>query len=215
MARVDRQAAFRAWRSYDAAPLGTRAFVAARFLVLPLCEIDAELRALRGRVMSLGAGYGTVERYVVQVNPGITIEGLDLNADRVALSEAHPAPRVSLQVADVLEPREAGSYDSALSVDVLHHIPADRHADLFAAVHHALRPGGVWLLKDIARTPRWQHGWNWVHDRIVAGPEKIHCREPEEVVDFALRAGFASARSRRVGRFDPYPHYLVELRAAS
>lgn len=191
-----------------------RAFIAARLMLLPLDELDAELRALRGRVLSLGAGYGAVERYLAALNPEVTVEGVELDEGRVAVAERYPAERVSLRAGDVLALTGEG-YDAALAVDVLHHIPADRHADLFAAVHHALRPGGVWLLKDIARTPRWQHGWNWLHDRIVAGPEKIHCREPEEVVEFGLRAGFASARSRRVGRYDPYPHYLVELRAAS
>ena len=214
MARVDRRAALAAWRSYDRAPLGVRAFVGARLLLLPLCQIDAELRALRGRLLSLGAGYGAVERYLAELNPEVEIEGVELDAERVAVANAMPAARVSLRAGDALEPGR-GPFDSALAVDLLHHIPADRHGEVLASVAALLRPGGTFLVKDIARTPGWEHGWNRLHDRIVAGPDPIHCREPDELAGLALRNGFASARYRRVARFDPYPHYLVELRAAS
>ena len=214
MARVDRQAALAAWRSYDGAPPGVRAFVGARLLLLPLCQIDAELRALRGRVLSLGAGYGAVERYLAELNPAVEVEGVELDAERVGVANEHPARGVALRAGDALEPG-TGPYDSGLAVDLLHHIPADRHGDVLASVAGLLRPGGTLLVKDIARTPGWQHGWNRLHDRIVAGPDPIHCREPAELARLALRNGFASARWRRVARFDPYPHYLVELRAAS
>lgn len=214
MARIDPQAALAAWRSYAGAPLGVRAFVGARLLLLPLSQIDAELRALRGQVLSLGAGYGAVERYLAERNPGVDVEGVELDAGRVAVANEHPAPRVTLRAGDALEPG-TGPYDSALAVDLVHHVAAERHGDVLLAVASLLRPGGTFLVKDIARTPRWQHDWNRLHDRIVAGSEPIHCREPQDLAELALRNGFASARWRRVGRFDPYPHYLVELRAAS
>lgn len=214
-ARLDARSALAAWRSYGGAPLGVRAFVGARLLLLPLCEIDAELRALRGRVLSLGAGYGAVERYLASLNEDVEVDGVELDAERVAVAGAHAAPRVALRAGDVLEQRGSGDYDSALAVDLFHHIPAARHGDVLAAVAAALRPGGTFVVKDIARTPHWQHEWNRLHDRLVAGPEPIHCREPREMSELALRSGFATARWRRVARFDPYPHYLLELRAAS
>jgi len=214
-ARLDARAALAAWRSYGGAPLGVRAFVGARLLLLPLCEMDAELRALRGQVLSLGAGYGAVERYVAAVNDAVEVDGVELDAERVGLASAHPAPRVALRAGDVLEQGGSAAYDSALAIDLFHHIPAARHGDLLAAVAATLRPGGTFVVKDIARTPRWKHDWNRLHDRLVAGPEPIHCREPNDMAELGLRSGFASARWRRLARFDPYPHYLVELRAAS
>jgi SAM-dependent methyltransferase len=214
VARVDRRAALAAWRSYNGAPASVRAFVGARLLLLPLCDLDAELQALRGRVLSLGAGYGAVERYLAEVNDGVTVEGVELDAERVAVALEHPAPRVAMRAGDALAPGH-GTYDSALAVDLLHHIPAERHGEVIASVARLLRPGGGFLVKDIARTPRWKHDWNRSHDRLVAGPDPIHCREPGEMAELALRNGFASVRWRRVARFDPYPHYVAELRAAS
>lgn len=213
MARLDGRAALAAWRSYAGAPAGVRAFVGARLLLLPLCQMDAELRALRGRVLSLGAGYGAVERYLAELSPGVTVEGVELDSARVALAAQHPVSGVSVRAGDVRDSGAAG-YDSALAIDLLHHIPADSHGEVLASVARALRPGGVLLVKDIARTPRWQHDWNRLHDRIVAGPEPIHCREPANLAALALESGFASARWRRIARFEPYSHYVAELRRA-
>lgn len=211
VARLDSEAALAAWRSYAGAPAGVRAFLGARLLLLPLGLIDPELRALRGRVLSLGAGFGTVERYLAQINPDVQVEGIELDARRVALAAAHPVPRVELRAGDVRD-SAGGDYDCALGVDLLHHVPAEGHGALLGSVAEALRPGGVLLVKDIARTPGWQHGWNRLHDRIVAGPEPIHCREPADLAALALENGFAAARWRRVARFEPYPHYVAELR---
>ena len=213
--RLDPQAALSAWRSFAGAPLGVRAFVGARLLLLPLSQMEPELRSLHGRVLSLGAGYGAVERYLAALNPDVEVEGVELDADRVAVAAESPAPRVSLRAQDVRELAGSHRYDSALAIDLFHHVPADRHGDVLAAVATALRPGGLFVVKDIARTPRWQHDWNRLHDRLVAGPDPIHCREPRDMAELGLASGFASARWRRVARFDPYPHYLVELRLAS
>ena len=130
-----------------------RAFVGARLLLLPLCDLEPELQALHGRVLSLGAGYGAVERYLAAVNERVEIEGVELDEERVAVGEANPAPRVSLRVQDVRELAGSHRYDSALAIDLFHHVPADRHGDVLAAVATALRPGGLFVVKDIARTP--------------------------------------------------------------
>lgn len=211
MGRVDREAALAAWHSFDGAPAGVRAFVGARLLLLPLRELEPELRRLDGRVLSLGAGYGVVERYLTALDDELVVEGIELDARRVAVAEAHPAPRVTVRAGDVRDLAGAG-YDAALAVDLLHHVPAHEHGALLAAVAGALRPGGVLVVKDIARTPRWQHAWNRLHDRLVAGPEPIHCREPAELAQIAAASGFGSALYRRAGRFDPYPHYVAVLR---
>jgi SAM-dependent methyltransferase len=194
-----------------------RAFVAARLLLLPLKELEPELRELHGRVLSLGAGYGAVERYVAALNTDVeAVDGVELDEERVALSARAGGP-VTLRAGDVRDAVRGaqGAYDSALAIDLFHHVPAEQHEQLLRGIAGVLAPGGVLILKDIARTPRWQYGWNRLHDRLVAGPEPIHCREPGEMAALALGNGFATARGRRVGRLEPYPHYVLDLRAAS
>ena len=211
---LDWGGAWRAWRSFRPLPLPTRAFLLARMAVAPLGPMDAELRNLRGRVLSLGCGHGAIDRYVAEINPAVEIDGVDLDADRVeqaAATQEH-APRVRVQLADVttLEPTEP--YDAALAIDVLHHVPADSHARIASAIFRALRPGAIWLVKDMAPEPRRQYLWNRMHDRIVAGPGPIHCRMPDDMAAVLSGVGFEIEGVRRLKRLRIYPQYLVLAR---
>src|SRR5207245_6473030 len=84
---TDWPSARRAWRSYEDLPLATRLFLAGRLVVLPFGELDGELRRLHGRVLSLGVGYGLVERYLAEVNAGVEIDGVDLDEARIAVAQ--------------------------------------------------------------------------------------------------------------------------------
>ena len=214
MAEGKLRPALRAWRSYGGAPPGVRAFLAARLAILPLSGLDAELRGLRGRVLSLGSGYGVLERYVAEINPAVAIDGFELDGDRVSLAAQSAPARVQIREQDVRAIDEQHAYDGAFAVDVLHHVPAGDHAELAAVLARALKPGGVLLVKDIARTPRWKHEFNRLHDRLVTGDGTSHTREPEEMAAVFASAGFSLERADRIGRASPYPHYLLRLRAA-
>jgi cyclopropane fatty-acyl-phospholipid synthase-like methyltransferase len=207
-------AAGRAWSSYSGAPPATRAFLLARLAILPLGSLDPELRALRGRVLSVGAGHGLLERYLAEINAGVTVDGLELDEDRVRVANATAgrAPRVRIRAADVRTLDGAADVDAVLAVDVLHHLDAGAQAELLDAAAERLTPGGVLLVKDIARTPRWRWAVNRLHDRIVAGPDPITCREPEEMAALAARAGLQVEDVRRLPHPSPYPHYLVRAR---
>jgi cyclopropane fatty-acyl-phospholipid synthase-like methyltransferase len=214
---LDRQAAWRAWRSFDGVGALTQAFLLARMAVAPLGPLEQEWRGLHGRVLSLGCGHGAVDRYVAELNPSVHIEGVDLDEGRVkqACETQDRAPRVVVSVADVttLDPGEG--YDAALAIDVLHHVPADAHGRIAAALHRALKPGGVCLVKEMAPEPRRQYLWNRTHDRIVAGPDPIHCRMPEDMAGVLRGAGFEIEDVRRVKRLGIYPQYLVRARRSA
>jgi cyclopropane fatty-acyl-phospholipid synthase-like methyltransferase len=204
--------AWRAWRSYAGAPIGARAFLVARLLNAPLAGLDPELRALRGRVLSLGSGHGLLERYLVEVNPDVVVEGLELDAERVAIANrtAPPGSRVSLRCADVREFDGAARYDAVMAVDVMHHLPFDDHAGIAEALARCIRPGGVCLIKDIADRPVWKYRFNALHDRLVARDE-VYCRSPESMAGVFEAAGLRVRDVRRLGPLSPYPHYLVVL----
>ncbi len=198
------------------APLSpvTRAFLFARMLVAPLGPLDGDLRSLRGRLLSLGCGHGAIDRYIAEINPHVRIEGVDLDEGRVEQARAteHLAPRVRVSAADVTTLDPGDGYDGALAVDVLHHVPFETHTTIAAALLRALKPGGTLLLKDMAPEPRRQYLWNAFHDRIVAGPEPICCRMPEDMAEVLADAGFAVQDVRRVRRLGIYPQYLVLAR---
>ena len=209
---LDLRAAYRAWASFAGAGAGRRAFLLARLVNAPLGPLDDDLRALRGRVLALGAGYGLIERYVAEINHAVVIDGVELDESRVAVAAASPAARVTVARADVRSLPEAGTYSAALAIDILHHVPGEEHGGVASALFDSLEPGGVCLVKDIATRPRWTHAWNRTHDRLVAGPAPLHCRAPDEMAAVFEAAGFAITGVRRLSPLSPYPHYLVRAR---
>jgi 2-polyprenyl-3-methyl-5-hydroxy-6-metoxy-1,4-benzoquinol methylase len=187
-------------------------FLAARLVVLPLGALERELRALDGRVLSLGGGHGLLSRWLVELSPGASVEDLELDPARVQLARETAVARVEPQLRDVRDLSEVASFDGAVAIDVLHHIPAADHAGVAAALARALRPGATLVVKDIARTPRWRHAWNRLHDRLVAGSEPIWCRDPEEMTQLFEQAGFQPELVTRLAPLSPYPHYLLRMR---
>lgn len=215
---ADWGAARRAFASYRGTSAGGRAFVVARIAIAPLAVLGEETRDLRGRLLSLGCGIAIVERYLAETNECLEIEGVDIDPGKVELINrtAARSPRVSLRLGDVRELDEPPVYDVVLVCDLLHHLAADEHRPLARAIEHCLRPGGVCLIKDLDRRPRWKYHWNRVHDRIVAGPEPIVCRSPDETADLFAAAGLVPERVERTDRpWTPYAHYLVRLRKPS
>lgn len=206
-------AAFRAWRSFRGAGVHTRAFLAARLLVLPLGALAEELRQVNGRVLSVGAGHGLLERFAAELNPGVTVTGLDLDAERAAVADAtrRNAPRVEIRAQDVRSLDEDGGYDAAIAIDLLHHVPTEDHAALAAALARAVKPGGTLLVKDIARTPNWKNAVNRLHDRIVAS-EATTGLEPEALAELFAEAGFRTERLERIAPLSPYPHFILRAR---
>ena len=211
---MDWRAARAAWGSFRGLGVATRAFLLARMVVAPLGPMDAELRMLRGRVLSLGCGHGAVDRYVAEINPDVSIEGVDLDEGRVrqARQTEALAPRVRVRVADVTELDPGEGFDGALAIDVLHHVPFAAHPSIAAAMFAALKPGGMWLVKEMAPLPRRQYLFNRMHDRIVAGPDPISCRMPEDMAQVLRDTGFEIDGLRRLKRLRIYPQYLVVAR---
>lgn len=212
---IDVAAARRAFASYKGTSLGTRAFVAARYVVAPMGVLADELHGLRGEVLSLGSGLSMLERYLAELEPDLRFDGIDLDPVKVRLIEKTRArsPRVALELGDATAIDRPGRYDAVLVCDAVHHFPADRHAAVARSVAEALRPGGVVVVKDLDVAPRWKYHWNRLHDRVVAGPDPIWCRPLDEMADLLAGAGLVVEHARRIdGRLTPYAHYVVRAR---
>jgi SAM-dependent methyltransferase len=214
---IDVAAAKRAFASYRGAPASVRAFVAARYVVAPMGPLAAEFRGLSGTVLSLGSGLSMIERYIAELEPQVSFEGVDLDPAKVELiaRTRHLSPRVSLRQGDAtrLGSDDGRLYDAVLVCDAIHHFSADVHREVAASVASVVRPGGVVIVKDLDRRPAWKYHWNRIHDRLVAGPEPIHCRPPAEMAGLLEDAGLQVERAARIDHaLTPYAHYLIRAR---
>lgn len=230
---IDLRAARRAFASYRGAPLGARAFVAARYVVAPMGPLAAEFRGRSGRVLSLGSGLSMLERYLAELEPGLHFDGVDLDPVKVELiaRTLHRSPRVTLRLGDATRLDELGGgaptagtdaghgstasdadirYDLVLICDAMHHFPAEVHGAVLRSAADLLRPGGTLVVKDLDAGPAWKYHWNRIHDRLVAGPEPIHCRPPAEMAALLTDAGLVVERAERIDHaLTPYAHYLI------
>jgi 2-polyprenyl-3-methyl-5-hydroxy-6-metoxy-1,4-benzoquinol methylase len=208
-------AAFRAWRSYRGAGARTRTFLAARLAVLPLRSLAREYAQFEGRVLGIGSGHGLLARWLAELNPNVTVDGYDADAERIAVAAASQSrsPRVRIHRADVRRLDAHGDFDAASAVDVIHHIPAEDHAALFTALARALKPGAPLLIKEISPTPAWKHRVNQAHDHLVSGQE-THAREPAELAAAVEAAGFEIERLYSAAAFSPYSHFILRARRA-
>ncbi|MFD9355634.1 class I SAM-dependent methyltransferase [Streptomyces sp. NPDC060031] len=106
-----------------------------------------------------GAGIGMLRRLCRGL-----VTGVDLSAGMLAEARrAHADERVDFVRADAraLPPALGASYDLAVSFGAFgHFLPAERPA-VFAGVHHALRPGGVFAFPIGAPIPPRHPAW-WV-----------------------------------------------------
>jgi len=213
--RRDWRAVRRALATYRSMPGAARGFAVARYAIAPLGPLTQELGTASGRVLSLGSGLCMVERYLTEVNPDLSFEGIDLDVEKAELIAAtqHLSPRVELVVGDATRLDDRRGYAAVLVCDALHHLPLETHAALATDIAAALAPGGVCIVKDLDVAPRWKYRWNRVHDRLVAGPEPLACRSVASMARLLETAGLVVERAERTERsWEPYAHYVVRAR---
>ena len=121
---------------------GASAFYAYTASLLP--------RAAGARVLDLGCGTGLELEAYFALNPSAAVTGIDLSDTMLgALKAKFPEKDLTLVRASYFDaPLGEGLYDAAVSVESLHHFPAEMKAALYAKLHTALKAGGVFVLTD-------------------------------------------------------------------
>lgn len=99
-------------------------------------------------LIELGCGAADLARRLVAAHPGATVLGLEVDARQMAKNRAQPEGtwagiRLVEAGAEAI-PAPDASFDGALMLKSLHHVPLDRLDQALAEVHRVLKPGG-WL----------------------------------------------------------------------
>lgn len=101
-------------------------------------------------VLDLGCGTGLELDVLYKRYPQLHVTGVDLCQDMLdALRQKHGDKCLDVVCADYLKvDMGAESWDAVISFESLHHFFPEQKAQLYAGIHRALKPGGVFLLGD-------------------------------------------------------------------
>lgn len=107
-------------------------------------------------VVDVGCGSGdllrAIRRWSRRAKRPVTLIGIDLNPDTIAIARAMTADRdaIAFDAADVFEYRPAQPIDFIVSSLVAHHLPDDGIVDLLSWMEATARRG--WLVSDLQRS---------------------------------------------------------------
>ncbi len=94
-------------------------------------------------ILDFGAGIGNAWPHLVRAFPFATLTGLDVSEKSLAIAEQRfPTLATAIPYDGDRIPLANASFDLIFSACVFHHIPAERHIDLFAQLKDLLAPGG-------------------------------------------------------------------------
>lgn len=172
-------------------------------------ELAERLADGSARVLDIGCGAGWSSVSIAQAYPGVTVDGVDLDAGsiesarRIALAEG-VADRVRFEVRDAASLSGAG-YDLAAMFEMLHDLA--QPVEALRSAREALRPGGVVLVADepagdayagpADEEERRHYGWSLLHCLPASMTEPGSAAtgtlmRPATLRDYARRAGFAA-----------------------
>ena len=220
MSRLPDRAARQAFTAYRDAPTGDRVHVLLRWLSCPFGPV-VEVLPRSGRVLEVGCGHGLFSTYLAARATGVTVHGVDIDEDKVAVAAATvvPGERRSFAVArsGAVPP---GPWDGVVLVDVLYLLDAAGQRELLLACAAQLAPGGVLVVKDMDVRPRWKARLNSLQESvsvrvlgITEGSRAFDFVPPGERARWLVEAGLVDVRSRRLDRGRAHPHHLLVGRA--
>lgn len=217
-------AARRALGAYAGAPRGDRFHVRFRWWTCPFPAVEREV-PLAGRVLEVGCGHGLLSLYLALAAPTRDVLGVDIDADKIALADAaaaSPAAAGARARFAVVAPGAfaEGDFDAIVIADVLYLLPDGARLALLDACTGHLAPGGVLVVKETDRRPRWKGALTVAQElvstrvlRITEG-EEVHFAPPSTFAERLAAAGL-EVTSRRVDRGYLHPHHLVVARRPS
>ena len=102
------------------------------------------------RVLDLGCGTGLELEEYFRINPNADVTGIDLSEAMLkALKAKLPDQNIHLIRGSYFDvPFGENTYDAAVSVESLHHFPAEQKEKLYRKLHDALRDDSFFVLTD-------------------------------------------------------------------
>jgi 2-polyprenyl-3-methyl-5-hydroxy-6-metoxy-1,4-benzoquinol methylase len=200
---------------YRAESRGSRLHTVVRWYSCPFPDIAAALPPA-GRMLEIGCGHGLFCAYAAAAEPGRSMTGTDIDADKIAHAQTALAPlgeRVQVRAAPDGEVPD-GPWDAIAVVDMLYLLPLEAQRALLTAAVAQLAPGGRLVVKEMSTSPRWKARWNTFQEtlsvkvlRITEGGD-MHFVDPATMAGWLQESGLRT-EVRRLDRGRLHPHAMV------
>jgi SAM-dependent methyltransferase len=189
-------------------PARARMHILIRFLTAPFLR-SLDVIPAGATILDIGAGHGTYARLAVEAGAR-KVFAVEPDLRKALLPLRHP--RIS--VIGAFDDAVAGTFDVIVIYDATYRMPLELRDAIYRRVYGRLRPGGLFVLKDMDTTRRWKMRWarlqEWLSDRLlrISIGEGFIYESPADLRARLEAIGFISFESRYVGRGYPHPHAI-------
>lgn len=152
------------------------------------------------RIIELGCGAAHLSRKLLLRHPACTVTGLEVDERQMAKNLQAPADRLTfIRAGAQAVPFADRSFDLALMLKSLHHVPLDLLDQSLAEVHRVLRPEGLLYVSEPVFAGALNEVMRLFHDEEVVRAEALA----------AVRKAVASGKWEQVGEvhFEMPAHY--------
>jgi 2-polyprenyl-3-methyl-5-hydroxy-6-metoxy-1,4-benzoquinol methylase len=171
-----------------------------------ICPFEVLVDAVpeRARVFDIGCGAGLF--LLLLAKTGRLREGVGFDLEGAAIAYANHAktklkegtPLTFIHADESFE-WPVGEFDVVTMIDVMHHVKPQDQAGMIGRAVAALKPKGLFIYKDMVRTPAWRALANRAHDLVMA-QQWIHYCDFGRVVDLARESGLVLERAATINR---------------
>jgi len=193
-------------------PLASRLHILVRFITCPFLR-TLYVVPTQGRILDIGAGHGTFARLAVEqgAREVIAVEP-DL---RKALL---PIEAKGVRFVAGFDEAIRGMFDAVVIYDATYRIPLEERERLYKRAYERIRPGGLFVLKDLDPDHRLKMSWarlqEWLSDtflKISIGDGFIY-EARASLADRLARIGFIDFRAHEIDAGYPHAHIIYTAR---
>lgn len=173
----------------------------------PFAEVLAAIPA-GSRLLDLGCGTGAL--LLLADALGLIEQGVGVDNQELPLSlprQINCNPNLRFVCAPSVPAELISSCDAVAMVDILHHVPRDQKAPLFAHLAGNAPKGATWIVKDLDPRPAWRACANRVTDFLSTG-SRVDYMAMTEVCACLESHGYRIRQAKRLDKH-VWSHFLV------
>jgi SAM-dependent methyltransferase len=164
-------------------------------------------------VLDVGSGHGVYPRLIVEQRAS-SVVAIEPDLRKTLITWRHPRVRFVAGFDECIR----GTFDVVVLYDVLYRLDGPARDALLPRLLSRLRPGGLFVLKEIDPTNRIKGAWNRMQELIsdtllgLTMGEGFYNEAPDVIADRLTRAGFVDFTAKRIDFGYPHAHIIYTAR---